>query len=342
MFGFFRGSNDVGIDLGTASVLVYVKGKGIVLQEPSVVAINVETKELRAVGAEAQRMIGRTPENIIAIRPLRDGVISDYNMTEKMLKYFLEKICKRRLFRPRIIICVPSGVTEVEARAVKEASAQAGARRSFLIEEPIAAAIGAGIDIAQPVGSMVIDIGGGTTDIAVISLGGIVQSDSIKVAGDKFDEAIIKYIKKKHNILIGERTAEELKIKIGCVYSSMESEFSEMQIKGRSLVTGLPQTITVNSEETKEALGEVSEQIVEAVKGVLEKTPPELLGDISTNGIVMTGGGSLIKGLDKLISLHTGIDCEIAPEAISCVALGTGKALDHINSLREFRVDKYS
>ncbi len=342
MFGFFRGSNDVGIDLGTASVLVYVKGKGIVLQEPSVVAINVETKELRAVGAEAQRMIGRTPENIIAIRPLRDGVISDYNMTEKMLKYFLEKICKRRLFRPRIIICVPSGVTEVEARAVKEASAQAGARRSFLIEEPIAAAIGAGIDIAQPVGSMVIDIGGGTTDIAVISLGGIVQSDSIKVAGDKFDEAIIKYIKKKHNILIGERTAEELKIKIGCVYSSMESEFSEMQIKGRSLVTGLPQTITVNSEETKEAFGEVSEQIVEAVKGVLEKTPPELLGDISTNGIVMTGGGSLIKGLDKLISLHTGIDCEIAPEAISCVALGTGKALDHINSLREFRVDKYS
>ena len=342
MFGFFRGSNDVGIDLGTASVLVYVKGKGIVLQEPSVVAINVETKELRAVGAEAQRMIGRTPENIIAIRPLRDGVISDYNMTEKMLKYFLEKICKRRLFRPRIIICVPSGVTEVEARAVKEASAQAGARRSFLIEEPIAAAIGAGIDIAQPVGSMVIDIGGGTTDIAVISLGGIVQSDSIKVAGDKFDEAIIKYIKKKHNILIGERTAEELKIKIGCVYSSMESEFSEMQIKGRSLVTGLPQTITVNSEETKEAFGEVSEQIVEAVKGVLEKTPPELLGDISTKGIVMTGGGSLIKGLDKLISLHTGIDCEIAPEAISCVALGTGKALDHINSLREFRVDKYS
>ncbi len=342
MFGFFRGSNDVGIDLGTASVLVYVKGKGIVLQEPSVVAINVETKELRAVGAEAQRMIGRTPENIIAIRPLRDGVISDYNMTEKMLKYFLEKICKRRLFRPRIIICVPSGVTEVEARAVKEASAQAGARRSFLIEEPIAAAIGAGIDIAQPVGSMVIDIGGGTTDIAVISLGGIVQSDSIKVAGDKFDEAIIKYIKKKHNILIGERTAEELKIKIGCVYSSMESEFSEMQIKGRSLVTGLPQIITVNSEETKEAFGEVSEQIVEAVKGVLEKTPPELLGDISTNGIVMTGGGSLIKGLDKLISLHTGIDCEIAPEAISCVALGTGKALDHINSLREFRVDKYS
>ena len=342
MFGFFRGSNDVGIDLGTASVLVYVKGKGIVLQEPSVVAINVETKELRAVGAEAQRMIGRTPENIIAIRPLRDGVISDYNMTEKMLKYFLEKICKRRLFRPRIIICVPSGVTEVEARAVKEASAQAGARRSFLIAEPIAAAIGAGIDIAQPVGSMVIDIGGGTTDIAVISLGGIVQSDSIKVAGDKFDEAIIKYIKKKHNILIGERTAEELKIKIGCVYSSMESEFSEMQIKGRSLVTGLPQTITVNSEETKEAFGEVSEQIVEAVKGVLEKTPPELLGDISTNGIVMTGGGSLIKGLDKLISLHTGIDCEIAPEAISCVALGTGKALDHINSLREFRVDKYS
>ena len=342
MFGFFRGSNDVGIDLGTASVLVYVKGKGIVLQEPSVVAINVETKELRAVGAEAQRMIGRTPENIIAIRPLRDGVISDYNMTEKMLKYFLEKICKRRLFRPRIIICVPSGVTEVEARAVKEASAQAGARRSFLIEEPIAAAIGAGIDIAQPVGSMVIDIGGGTTDIAVISLGGIVQSDSIKVAGDKFDEAIIKYIKKKHNILIGERTAEELKIKLGCVYSSMESEFSEMQIRGRSLVTGLPQTITVNSEETKEAFGEVSEQIVEAVKGVLEKTPPELLGDISTNGIVMTGGGSLIKGLDKLISLHTGIDCEIAPEAISCVALGTGKALDHINSLREFRVDKYS
>lgn len=342
MFGFLRNANAVGIDLGTASVLVYVKGKGIVLKEPSVVSINAETKELKAVGKEAQDMLGRTPENIIAIRPLRDGVISDYGMTEKMLKYFLERVCKKRLFRPKVVICVPSGVTEVEARAVKDASMQAGASKSFLIEEPIAAAIGAGIDIGRPVGSMVVDVGGGTTDIAVISLGGIVKSDSIKVAGDKFDEAIIKYIKKKYNVLIGERTAEELKQNIGCVFCSYDDPVEEMSIKGRSLLTGLPETITVTSTETKDAFQEVAETIVEAVKGVIEVTPPELVGDISTNGIVMTGGGSLIKGLDKLIALHTGINCTVANDAVSCVALGTGKALDHIDILQEFKIEKYT
>ncbi len=341
MFGFFKNSNAVGIDLGTASVLVYVKGKGIVLKEPSVVSINAETKELKAVGQDAQMMLGRTPENIIAIRPLRDGVISDYGMTEKMLKYFLEKICKKRLFRPKVVICVPSGVTEVEARAVKDASMQAGASKSFLIEEPIAAAIGAGIDISLPVGSMVVDVGGGTTDIAVISLGGIVESASIKIAGDKFDEAIIKYVKKKYNVLIGERTAEELKINVGCVFSSYDEGVKEMSIKGRSLMTGLPETITITSTETKEAFEEVAEAIVEAVKGVIEKTPPELVGDISTNGIVMTGGGSLISGLDKLITLHTGINCTVAKDAVSCVAIGTGKALDHIDELQEFKIEKY-
>ncbi|MBO7208559.1 MAG: rod shape-determining protein [Clostridia bacterium] len=341
MFGFFKTANDVGIDLGTASVLAYVKGKGVVLEEPSVVAINAETKEIMAVGTDAQKMLGRTPENIVAIRPLRDGVISDYNMTEKMLRCFLTKICKKRLFRPRVVICVPSGVTEVEARAVREASMQAGASRAFLIEEPIAAAIGAGINISLPEGNMVVDIGGGTTDVAVISLDGIVESASIKVAGDKFDEALIKYIKKNYNVLIGERTAEELKKEVGSVFNSYDHEIKEMQIKGRSLVTGLPETITISSEETRVAFEESADAIVEVIKSVIEKTPPELVGDISTNGIVLTGGGSLVKGLDKLISLHTGIDCRIAPDAVSCVALGTGKALSFMNSLQEVRIDKY-
>ncbi|OQB14181.1 MAG: Rod shape-determining protein MreB [Firmicutes bacterium ADurb.Bin193] len=334
MFGL---GEDVGIDLGTASVLVYVKGKGIVLNEPSVVAMDANTKTLLAVGEEAQRMLGRTPGNIVAIRPLRDGVISDYNSTEKMLRYFLDKICRRRIFKPRVVICVPSGVTEVEERAVIDAAQQAGAGKTFLIEEPIAAAIGAGIDISKPCGNMIVDIGGGTTDIAVISLGGIVVSESIKIAGDRFDEAIIKYIRKKHNILIGERTAEDMKIQIGCVYKGDANLFDtlEMDIRGRSLVSGLPKTITVTSDEMYEAFEETAASIIEAVKSVLESTPPELVGDISNNGILMTGGGALVRGLDRLISQETGIEARVAEDAVSCVAIGTGRTLDSIGILQE-------
>lgn len=336
---FFKFNNDIGIDLGTASVLVYVKGKGIVLKEPSVVAVDTGSKQLLAVGEEARRMLGRTPGNIIAIRPLRDGVISDYDMTEKMLRHFLDSVCKKRIFKPRVMICVPSGVTEVEERAVIDASTQAGASKTYLIEEPIAAAIGAGIDISKPSGTMIVDIGGGTTDIAVISLGGIVVSESIKVAGDKFDEAIIKYIRKKHNILIGERTAEQLKINIGCVFERTEEDkkvrSESTEIRGRSLVSGLPKTITITADEMYEAFEEPAFSIVDAVKAVLEKTPPELVGDISEKGIVMTGGGSLIWGLDRLISRETGIHCEIAEDAISCVAIGTGKSLDMLDILMD-------
>lgn len=331
-------AQDIGIDLGTATVLVYIKGKGIVLKEPSVVAMDTNTGRMLAVGKEAQRMLGRTPGNIVAIRPLRDGVISDYQMTERMLKYFLDKICRRRLFKPRVIVCVPSGVTEVEERAVLDAANQAGASKTYLIEEPIAAAIGANIDIAKPCGNMVVDIGGGTTDVAVISLGGIVESRSIKVAGDKFDEAIVKYIRKKYNMLVGERTAEQLKIEIGCVYPTLneygESVLSSMDIRGRSLVSGLPKTITVSSEEMMEALEEPAASIIEAVKNLLEVTPPELVGDISTHGIVMTGGGALISGLDRLIESQTGIRCYVADDAVSCVAIGTGRALDNIEALK--------
>ncbi|MBZ4645064.1 MAG: rod shape-determining protein MreB [Petroclostridium sp.] len=330
MFGF---GQDIGIDLGTATVLVYIKGKGIVLREPSVVAIDKNTNRLLAVGEDARKMLGRTPGNIVAIRPLRDGVISDYDITERMLKYFIKKVCGYRIFKPRIIICVPSGVTEVEERAVIDAAMQAGARKTFLIEEPIAAAIGAGIDISKACGSMVVDIGGGTTDIAVISLGGTVVSTSIKVAGDKFDEAIVRYMRKKHNIMIGERTAEEMKINIGSAYPR-EQEIT-MDVRGRNLISGLPRTITVTSSEMMEALEESVASIVEAVHGVLEKTPPELVADISDRGIVLTGGGSLIYGLDKLLQEKTGINVIIADDAISCVALGTGKALDNIEVLRE-------
>ncbi len=339
MFGF---GQDIGIDLGTASVLVYIKGRGIVLREPSVVAIDKNTNKLLAVGEEARKMLGRTPGNIIAIRPLREGVISDYDVTEMMLKYFIDKVYAQRMFKffkPRIIVCVPSGVTEVEKRAVIDASNQAGARRTFTIEEPIAAAIGAGIDISKACGSMVVDIGGGTTDIAVISLGGTVVSTSIKVAGDKFDEAIVRYMRKKHNLMIGERTAEELKINIGCVYPRKDKV--EMEIRGRNLVSGLPKTINVSSGEMLEALEEPSLSIVEAVHSVLEKTPPELAADISDRGIVMTGGGSLVYGLDKLIQEKTGINVYIADDAISCVAVGTGKALENIEAIEQAaRFDK--
>ena len=326
-------SSDIGIDLGTASVLVYVKGTGVVLNEPSVVAVDKQTGKILAVGERAQKMLGRTPGNIVAIRPLREGVISDYEMTERMIKEFIRKVMGFRLFKPNVVMCVPSVITEVEERAVIDAGTQAGAKRVFLVEEPLAAAIGAGIDVAQPNGNMIVDIGGGTTDIAVISLGGIVESTSIKVAGDKFDEAIIKYIRRKHNVLIGERTAEDIKMQIGCVYPRPEEV--SMEIKGRCLMTGLPRTFTVTSTEVLEAFEEVTTSIVEAVHTVLERTPPELTGDISSNGIVMTGGGSLIWGFDKLIAAKTGIPTHVADEAISCVAYGTGKCLENLGAMQD-------
>ena len=327
-FGF---GQDIGIDLGTATVIAYVKGKGIVLREPSVVAVDNNTGNVLAVGKEARKMLGRTPGNIVATRPLREGVISNYTVTEKMLKYFINRVCGKFVFAPRIMICIPSQVTEVEKKAVIDAASQAGARRVYLIEEPIAAAIGAGIDISKPCGNMVVDIGGGTTDIAVISLGGSVVSESLKVAGDKFDEAIVKYIKKRHNVMIGERTAEELKINIGCVYPKIQD--MDMDIRGRDLITGLPKTITVHSSEMLEALIEPAMMIVDSVHSVLEKTPPELAADISDKGIYMTGGGCLVDGLDKLLQEKTGINVMIAQDAVSCVALGTGKALDNLDAL---------
>jgi len=327
---------DIGIDLGTANVLVYVSGKGIVLEEPSVVAIDKNANSVLAVGEEARRMIGKTPGNIVAIRPLREGVISDYDVTEKMLKYFINKVVDKkgfgRFFMPRIMVCIPTGVTEVEKRAVEEATRQAGAREVYIIEEPIAAAIGAGVDISQPNGNMVIDIGGGTADIAVISLGGAVVSDSIKVGGDKFDEAIVRYMKKNHNLLIGERTAEKIKIQIGCAYKR-EIE-KDMKVTGRNLITGLPYSITISSSEILQALDEYAEQIVITTLSVLEKTPPELAADISERGIIMTGGGSLLYGLDKRIEERTGIKVIVAEEALSCVAEGTGKALTSIDLLK--------
>ncbi len=322
---------DIGIDLGTATILVHVKGKGITLREPAVVAIDKNTNEVLAVGQNARKMLGRTPGNIVAIRPMKDGVISDYTVTEKMLKYFISKVSDRSIISPRIMICVPSGVTEVERKAVIDAANHAGARKVYLIEEPIAAAIGAGIDITKPYGTMIVDIGGGTTDIAVIALGGAVRSTSIKVAGDKFDEAIIKYIKKHHSIIIGERTAEEIKINIGCVYQRTTVE--KMNIKGRHLVSGLPVEIEVTSDEMLEALTDSANQIIEAIHSVLERTPPELSADISDRGIYITGGGGLIYGLDKLIEERTGIPVMIAEDAVSCVAMGTGKALNHIELL---------
>ena len=328
MFG-----KDLGIDLGTASILAFVKGKGVVLREPSVVAIDKNTGKLLKVGTDAQQMLGRTPGNIVAIRPLREGVISDYDMTERMLREFIRKVSSFRLFKPRVIICVPSGITEVEERAVVDAGLQAGCRRVYLIEEPVAAAIGAGIDITKPDGHMVVDIGGGTADIAVISLGGVVESASIKTAGDKFDEAVIKYIRRKHNVLIGERTAEELKMRIGCVFPPEEEK--SMEIKGRSLMTGLPQVFTVTSSEMIEAFEEPSSRILEAIHSVLERTPPELVADISNNGIVMTGGGSLVQGFDKLIESRTGIETHVADDAISCVAFGTGKSLESLDSMQD-------
>ena len=324
---------DIGIDLGTASILVYIRGKGVVLKEPSVVAFDRDTNKIRAIGEDARLMLGRTPGNIMAIRPLRQGVISDYTVTEKMMKYFIQKALGKKSFRkPRIVVCVPSGVTEVEKKAVEDATYEAGARDVSLIEEPIAAAIGAGIDISKPCGNMIVDIGGGTTDVAVISLNGTVVSASIKVAGDDFDEAIVRYMRKKHNLLIGERTAEDLKIKIGCAYK--RAEVDTMEVRGRNLVTGLPRTVKVTSEETEEALRETTAQIIETIHSVLEKTPPELAADIADRGIVLTGGGSLLRGLEELIEVKTGINTMTAEDPMTCVAVGTGK---YVEILADFK-----
>ena len=321
---------DIGIDLGTASILVYVKGKGVVLKEHSVVAFDRDTNRIKAIGEEARLMLGRTPGNIVAVRPLRQGVISDYTVTEKMLKYFIQKaVGKQRFRKPLISICVPSQVTEVERKAVEDAAFQAGARDVKIIEEPIAAAIGAGIDIARPCGNMIVDIGGGTSDIAVISLGGTVVSASIKIAGDDFDDAIVRYMRKKHNLLIGERTAEDIKIRIGSAYPRPESV--TVDVRGRNLVTGLPKTITVTSEETEEALKDTTSQIVEAVHSVLEKTPPELAADITDRGIVLTGGGSLLYGLEELIESKTGITTMTAEDPMTAVAIGTGRYVEFLS-----------
>jgi cell shape determining protein, MreB/Mrl family len=328
-------SVDIGIDLGTASVLVYVKGKGVVLKEPSVVAFDRDTNEIKAIGEEARLMLGRTPGNIIAVRPLKQGVISDYTVTEKMIKYFVQKVLGRRTFKkPRISVCVPSGVTEVEKKAVEEATYAAGAREVHLIEEPVAAAIGAGIDIAKPYGNLIVDIGGGTADIAVISLGGTVVNTSLKIAGDDFDEAIVRFMRKKHNLLIGERTAEDIKIKVGTTYPLVEDD--SMEVRGRNLVTGLPKTVVVTSSETEDALREATSQIIEAVIGVLERTPPELSADILDRGIVLTGGGAMLRGLEQLLEEKTGINTMTAEEPMQVVAIGTGQFVEFMSGRKDF------
>ncbi len=332
-------ATEVGIDLGTANVLVYIKGKGIVLNEPSVVAINKDTDEILAVGEEARQMLGRTPANIVAVRPLRDGVISDYDITERMLKHFIRKTCgSGRFFKPKIMVCVPSGVTEVEKRAVREAATQAGGKDVYLMEEPVAAAIGAGIDISKPDGVMVIDIGGGTTDIAVISLGGIVASTSVKIAGDKFDEAIIKYMRKEHKLYIGERTAEELKLTIGTAFP--RDEVVTKECRGRDLVTGLPKSVEVTSDEMMDALEEPLHAICEAVHNVLEITPPELAADISNSGSINTGGVARLCGIDKRIEDRTAIKVGVAEDPKSCVAVGTGKSLDILEKLESSSLNR--
>ena len=333
LFNMF--TNDLGVDLGTSNVLIYADGKGLVVREPSVVAVDKNTGKILQVGAAARNMLGRTPGNVVAMKPLRDGIISDHEMTVRMLQEMFKTATKASVFtpKPRVVISVPSGVTEVEERSVINAAIEAGARRVFLIEEPLAAALGANLDIKGAAGHMVVDIGGGTADIAVISLGGVVESASIKTAGDKFDEAVVKYIRRKHNVLIGDRTAEELKKTIGCVFPRPEEV--TMEIKGRCLMTGLPRQFSVSSSEMIEAFEEVSSRILEAIHAVLERTPPELVADISTNGIVMTGGGSLVWGFDKLIESHTGIETHVADDAISCVAFGTGKSLDSLDQMQD-------
>ncbi|MBV9868305.1 MAG: rod shape-determining protein [Abitibacteriaceae bacterium] len=335
MLGIAR---DIGIDLGTANVLIYQRGRGIVLREPTVVAINKNTKILKAAGEEARQMLGRTPGSIIAMQPIRDGVIADYTVTEQMLAHFINKVVgKRFLFKPRVIICVPSGVTSVERRAVLDAARSAGAKEAYPIEEPMAAAIGAGLNISDPEGNMVVDIGGGTTDVAVISLGGIVRSESVRVGGHKLDEAIHRYVKREYNLIIGERTAEEIKMSIGSAFP-MEEEMS-MEVKGRDMVTGMPKTVMVTSRAIREALAEPINQIVARTRSVLEQTPPELASDIVSHGIWLTGGGAMLRGLDQLLMQETGIPVHIAEDPLSCVAIGAGQALDQIDMLSETHFD---
>jgi rod shape-determining protein MreB len=328
----FAFGEDIGIDLGTASVIVFKKGSGIVLHEPSVVAIDKNTDKIIAVGEEARQMLGRTPGHIVAIRPLKEGVIADYDTTEKMLSYFIRRIMGNKLFfKPRVIVCIPTGATDVEERAVRQATISSGARQAFIIEEPLAAALGAGINISEATGHMVVDVGGGTCDIAVLSLGGLVCNDSLRIGGDKFDEAIIRYIRRVYNLMIGDRTAEEIKIRVGTAYVTEDNRDRSMEVRGRDLLTGLPKTISITSAESWEAMQEPVEAVIEGVKKVLEITPPELAADIVNNGIVMTGGGSLLDGLDVLLSKETNLPVHIAEEAICCVAIGTGKALNEMS-----------
>jgi rod shape-determining protein MreB len=328
---------EIGVDLGTATVLIYVKGKGIMLREPSVIAVVRDTGEVKAVGNEAYRMLGRTPGNIVAVRPMRDGVIADYDMTEKMLKAFVRKVVTGtgRWFKPNVMVCVPSRVTEVERRAVLQATRDVGARKAFLIEEPLAAAVGAGVRIAEPTGSMIVDIGGGTTDIAIISLGGIVVSESLRIAGNEFDEAIIRHIRHKENLLIGDRTAEEVKMKVGATIVISPDDIREIEVRGRDLINGLPKTIRVNTEDTVEALREPVQKIADGVRRVLEAAPPELVSDVIDRGIIMTGGGALLKNFDELLRQNTGIPVTIAENPMDCVALGTGQALDMLHVLQD-------
>jgi len=334
--GFF--SNDMAVDLGTANTLVYVKGEGIVLNEPSIVAIHQADNTVLAVGKEAKAMLGRTPGNIVAIRPLKDGVIADFDVTEKMLGYFIRRVHKRRaLVRPRIVIGVPSGITQVEKRAVRDSAMQAGAREVYLIEEPMAAAIGAGMPITEPGGNMIVDIGGGTTEVAVISLSGIVYSRSVRIAGDEMDEAIVQYIRKNYNLLVGERRAEDIKIRIGSAYP-MDGERRTVEVKGRDLIDGIPKTIVIGDDEIREALREPIMTIVDAVRTALERTPPELAADIVDKGIVLTGGGALLRGLDLLLRQETNLPITVADDPLSCVALGTGKVLDELDLLKKVAI----
>ncbi len=336
LFNMF--SKDLGIDLGTANTLVHVRNKGVLIREPSVVAIrNDNSKEVLAVGEEAKRMIGRTPGNIVAIRPMKDGVIADFDITQEMLKYFIRKASARRIsVRPRVVVCVPSGVTEVEKRAVEEATRQAGAREAYLIEEPMAAAIGAGLPVHEPTGSMIVDVGGGTSEVAIISLGGIVTSKSLRIGGNILDDSIVSYIKKEYNLMIGERTAEEIKINIGSAFPKDKEE--SMDVRGRDLVTGLPKTLRITSTEILEALKEPVNNIVEAIKLTLEKTPPELAADIMDKGIMLTGGGALLSGLDKLICSETGMPVNISENPLDCVVLGAGKVLEELETLKRVAV----
>lgn len=332
-------SRDIGIDLGTANTLVFVRGKGIVLREPSVVAIRRDTGEILAVGNDAKKMIGRTPGNIVAIRPMKDGVIADFDVTQTMLRHFIKKAYRQKsVLKPQVVVCVPSGVTEVEKRAVLDATNQAGAREAFLIDEPMAAAIGADLPVEEPTGSMIVDVGGGTTEVAIISLGGIVTSKSIRVAGDEMDEAIVQHIKKNYNLLIGYRTAEEIKTTIGTAFLTEDNELETMDIRGRDLVTGLPKTQEITAKEIQGALADPVSSIVEAIKITLEKSPPELAADIMDKGIVMNGGGALLMGLDSLVTEETGMQVIITENALDCVALGTGKVLNEIELLKRVAI----